>query len=108
MISVASFRQMCGRAGRTGYDSIGEAIILLNAKISSQERCHMQNILFGDLDPLKSSLHLGCGGGIEKLLLEMVVSRRLCNETEVMNFVKCSLMSIQLPEDKVRAKFLLI
>jgi replicative superfamily II helicase len=61
-ISVATFRQMCGRAGRTGFDMQGEAIIMLDNgsdKVDSRLREHCDRLLSTDLEPLKSSLHLG-------------------------------------------------
>lgn len=62
LISVATFRQMCGRAGRTGFDKQGEAIIMLdngNDKIDGRLRHHCDYLLTSELDPLRSSLHLG-------------------------------------------------
>jgi hypothetical protein len=50
---------------------------------------------------LKSSLHLGNGGGIEKLLLEMISCGRLKEETSVMDFIHCTLMNTQLPGEQV-------
>lgn len=59
-------------------------------------------LMTADLDPLSSSLHIGAGGGLEKLLLEMVSCGRLQNEGEVMRFIACTLMSIQQGRTDVR------
>ena len=32
LLSVATFRQMCGRAGRAGFDTMGEAVIMVRDK----------------------------------------------------------------------------
>jgi hypothetical protein len=120
-ISLASFRQMCGRAGkksvfilfyllivllfltigRTGLDSHGEAILILGNNSNRKERDYCEYLLTGELEPLKSSLHLGNGGGIEKLLLEMISCGRLREETAVMDFIRCTLMNTQLPGEQV-------
>jgi hypothetical protein len=120
-ISLASFRQMCGRAGkksvfilfyllivllfltigRTGLDSHGEAILILGNNSNRKERDYCEYLLTGELEPLKSSLHLGNGGGIEKLLLEMISCGRLREETAVMDFIRCTLMNTQVPGEQV-------
>lgn len=169
-LSVAAFRQMCGRAGRTGLDVHGEAIVMVDnqafgsatsaasatvasafagASFSntatassketrsvgaslassyrntagirsyaqaqpaapignsgtlktsfsalgrSKERSHCEQLLTCDLDPLTSCLHTAHGGGLEKLLLEMIVCRRLTHDHMVLPFVQCTLFAAQ-------------
>lgn len=99
-INVAAFRQMCGRAGRMGYDAHGEAILMINGS-NRVERELAQHLMTADLDPLVSNLHLASGGGLEKLLLELITCGRLTKESQVLDFVKCTLMHTQQPYDKV-------
>lgn len=95
-VSVSSFRQMSGRAGRLGQGTgKGEAIIILSNSLPLNERKVCENLLVGDIEPLKSNLHNGYGGGLEKLLLEMITTNRLKHEKDVVSFIKCTLMWFQ-------------
>lgn len=140
-LTVSSFRQMCGRAGRMGLDQKGEAILMIAAATAATTTtangaasgsnnnsynnsmrnnnntpattiisCNSSNstttiprnekevatmLLTADLDPLCSNLHLAQGGGLEKLLLEMISCGRLHRESDVMKFVDCTLMKVQ-------------
>ncbi len=100
-LNVAAFRQMCGRAGRMGLDKNGEAVLMI-ANGNRVEKELARHLLTADLDPLVSTLHVAHGGGLEKLLLEMVSCGRLTKESQVMDFVSCTLMTVQQPYDKVR------
>lgn len=82
-------------------DSNGEAIIMLGNKLNKKERDYCEYLLTAELDPLKSSLHLGHGGGLEKLLLEMIACGRLSKEQSIFQFIGCTLMNTQLPADQV-------
>ncbi len=53
------------------------------------------------LDPLSSSLQVGCGGGIEKLLLELIYCQRIKTKADVERFTICTLMNVQHPLDSV-------
>lgn len=86
-LSVSAFRQMCGRAGRLGLDNEGEAILMTDAKIASL----CEQLLTSELDPLMSSLSKGNGGGIEKLLLEMISFGKLSKMDQIMKFMECTL-----------------
>lgn len=101
-LNVAAFRQMCGRAGRLGYDSGGEAIICLPKGDKSPKEMNLcQSLITSKLEPLRSNLHLAYGGGLEKLLLEMIACGRITHDREVLPFVQCSLMFVQIPRDEV-------
>lgn len=69
-LSVETFRQMCGRAGRLGLDTSGEAMLVLDSKITADEESAVR-LMTQEQRPLVSRLHEADGGGLEKLLLEM-------------------------------------
>eukprot|EP01038_Epipyxis_sp_PR26KG_P006253 gene6253-8612_t len=99
-LTVASFRQMCGRAGRYGFDNTGEAILMITSSTTEKEIA--THLCTANLDPLISSLNHANGGGIEKLFLEMISCRRLNKIEDVMKFALCTLLAIQHDVDKIR------
>lgn len=99
-LSVSSFRQMCGRAGRLGLDTHGEAVLMIHSTL--EQRLIAKRLLACELEPLQSSLHTANGGGLEKLLLELVCCGRLTHEEEVEAFVRCTLMNVQHERENVR------
>ena len=107
VINVASFRQMCGRAGRMGLDSTGEAILMITGNNEMEKEVAI-NLVTADLDPLISTLHIGNGGGLEKLLLEMISCNRLKKEQDVSHFISCTLMKVQQPIDLVLLLLLIL
>ena len=72
-----------------GLDTEGEAVVVCG---SDAHRSLARQLLTGDIDPLLSSLHLGTGGGLEKLLLELVACRKLSSEQQAFDFVKSTLL----------------
>jgi len=92
-LSVASFRQMCGRAGRTNLNTHGEAILMIDDKISDKKLA--LKLIFEEVQPLMSALHCGYGGSLEKLLLEAITCRILKNELEVSKFISCTFICVQ-------------
>jgi helicase len=53
-MSVMEYKQLCGRAGRPGYDKEGLAVII--AKNSRQRNLYMKKYVLGDLEPVTSRL----------------------------------------------------
>ena len=50
VLDATRFRQMCGRAGRAGIDSRGEAIIMLTSKAPGTRR-HIELLLTAEVRP---------------------------------------------------------
>ena len=94
LLSVSSFRQMAGRAGRTGSSASGEAILII--RNSAADKHLAAKLCFASNDPLMSSLHRGYGGGVEKLLLDMMACGKLKTESESRQFMERTLMSCQV------------
>lgn len=65
------------------------------------EKSIAERLVTADVDPLRSHLHVGAGGGLEKLLLEMISCGRLTNESSVLKFVDCTLMKVQHAHEDV-------
>lgn len=60
-LTVAALRQMCGRAGRLGLDSSGEAVLVVNGTGGIGGGRHGEldlavRLLIGDMEPLLSAL----------------------------------------------------
>jgi DNA polymerase theta len=91
-LNVATFRQMCGRAGRMGLDSQGEAIVMCS---NIKYKKLALDLMTRDVDPLVSKLQEGQGGGIEKLILELVCCHKLRNYNDVEKYISCTLMYTQ-------------
>ncbi len=110
-ISVSTFRQMAGRAGRMGMTggAKGEAILVVgNLQKDLTERGRVIELVTGDVDHLKSHLHQGRGGGLEKLLLDVIAFsgnnknvRQLDSEDGVEAFIACTLLKRQYAEAEV-------
>lgn len=74
-LTVAAFRQMCGRAGRMGLGQAGEAVLVVgdvSSPARAQERRELVHLMTSEPEALLSRLHEGKGGGLEKLLLDVV------------------------------------
>eukprot|EP01041_Mallomonas_annulata_P000304 gene304-549_t len=98
-LSVANFKQMCGRAGRMLLDSQGEAILMIDNNLC-QRRLAVR-LCVDPIEPLQSTLHAASGGGFEKLLLEMICCRRLTRRDQVFTFASCSLLSVQRSQSEI-------
>lgn len=92
-LSIASFRQMCGRAGRMLLDSQGEAVLMIEN--NTQQKRLAARLCTAAIEPLRSALKVASGGGLEKLLLEMISCRRLTRLEDVDIFVACTLLYVQ-------------
>jgi helicase len=53
-MSIMEYKQLCGRAGRPGYDKEGLAVII--AKNSRQRSLYMNKYILGELEPVTSRL----------------------------------------------------
>ena len=100
LIDIASYRQMIGRAGRTNLDTSGESYLMINGDYRT-ERQHGLHLVTGELEPLQSNLQHGYGGGIHKLLLELIYCGRIRTIDDIALFVSWTLMAIQYPSEDV-------
>ena len=107
-LSVASFKQMCGRAGRMNLDSVGDAILMVQES-SGEDKAKAVELVCGDVVPLRSQLHLGKGGGLEKLLLETIYLSiknenvtQLANSGDIDRFLQCTLLSVQFSDKELQ------
>ena len=103
-LSISNFRQMCGRAGRTNLNVTGEVILMIDGRKHHRKLCG--ELFHGKLAPLESALHHGYGGGIEKLLLDIIACRKIKCESQLESFMKCTLLWTQKSIDNELSKVL--
>ncbi|XP_053947271.1 DNA polymerase theta isoform X1 [Anastrepha ludens] len=87
-MSSLTYRQMIGRAGRTGKDTLGESILICtpaNARIGQQ-------LVQEDLRPIYSCLEQESSTHLKRALLEVISSGVATSKEDIDNFIKCTLL----------------
>lgn len=102
-LDVAKYKQMAGRAGRKGFDTVGQSVLICAQK--DVDRC--KDLLNAALPPLQSALVdvsavsgvtsadvVSTGGlrGFSKLILELVATKLCKTTSEVTSAAACSLL----------------
>ncbi|XP_061390041.1 DNA polymerase theta [Musca vetustissima] len=90
-MSSLTYRQMIGRAGRTGKDTLGESILICtesNARVGKE-------LVMADLKPIYSCLEMDSNTHLKRALLEVISSGVATTKEDLDNFVKCTLLSAQ-------------
>ncbi|HDM92032.1 MAG TPA: DEAD/DEAH box helicase [Candidatus Korarchaeota archaeon] len=96
-ISVMEFHQMAGRAGRPGFDEIGEAIVLASSRREAEE---LLTIYAADnLEPITSKLD--DPSKFRTHLLSLIVLRSPVKPSDLADFVKKTLLYIERGEHAV-------
>ncbi|KAH8402756.1 hypothetical protein KR215_009879, partial [Drosophila sulfurigaster] len=90
-MSSLTYRQMIGRAGRTGKDTLGESILICtesNARIGKE-------LVTAQLKPIRSCLDMDSSTHLKRALLEVISSGVASTREDIDNFVNCTLLSAQ-------------
>lgn len=91
-ISRSQYKQMTGRAGRAGIDTIGESILLIT---SPADKKKLQDLVGGSYDRCVSSLLYEGNKGIRSLLLSAVGLQITNSVGDVVAFMSRTLCHIQ-------------
>ncbi|XP_011203461.2 DNA polymerase theta isoform X1 [Bactrocera dorsalis] len=90
-MSSLTYRQMIGRAGRTGKDTLGESILICtpaNTRIG-------QELIQADLKPIYSCLEQENSTHLKRALLEVISSGVAITKEDIESFVNCTLLSAE-------------
>ncbi|XP_011187693.2 DNA polymerase theta isoform X1 [Zeugodacus cucurbitae] len=90
-MSSLTYRQMIGRAGRTGKDTLGESILIctpVNTRIG-------QELIQADLKPIYSCLEQESSTHLKRALLEVISSGVAITKDDIESFVNCTLLSAE-------------
>ncbi|XP_017037902.1 DNA polymerase theta isoform X1 [Drosophila kikkawai] len=90
-MSSLTYRQMIGRAGRTGKDTLGESILICtesNARIGRE-------LVTAQLQPITSCLEMDGSTHLKRALLEVISSGVASSRQDIDSFVNCTLLSAQ-------------
>ncbi len=92
-ITRSRYQQMIGRAGRTGFDTQGESILIAK---SSDVPFVVNNVLLGPVDRVKSQLDKE---GLEQLILGLVYLDLSAKHLEALTNIirRSTLLGLQVP-----------
>ncbi len=82
-LSVMEVRQMCGRAGRPGYDDIGEAILI--AKRKNEVRALINQYIYGENEVVVSRMAMETS--LRKHLLALIATSHCRSREEIDEFM---------------------
>ncbi|KAG8130153.1 hypothetical protein E2320_016753 [Naja naja] len=96
LLDILTYKQMAGRAGRKGVDTIGESILVCKPSEKSKGIA----LLHGDMKPLCSCLLSLKGEGITssmlRAILEIIVSGVASSSEDIQSYASCTLLAASL------------
>ncbi|XP_069023304.1 helicase POLQ-like isoform X1 [Embiotoca jacksoni] len=94
----SQYKQMVGRAGRAGIDSVGESILILQDK----DRTLAQTLVSAPMENCYSNLLLDDGKGLLSLILSLIGLNMTSSLDQVQDFLRGTLLSVQQQQLCVR------
>ena len=89
-IPVLEIQQMCGRAGRPGYDPYGEALIVVNEK---NKEYIVKKYLMGEPEPINSKL--GAENALRSHILALIATNTANTREGIMEFMSRTFFAMQ-------------
>ncbi|ELT96621.1 hypothetical protein CAPTEDRAFT_226809 [Capitella teleta] len=96
VIETLTYKQMSGRAGRTGVDTAGESILVCKPS----EKARAMKLVTSELTPVNSCLASrgSLSGSMKRAILEVVVSGVAATSESVRRYAQCTLLAASMEE----------
>ncbi|XP_076835722.1 DNA polymerase theta isoform X2 [Brachyhypopomus gauderio] len=100
LLDILTYKQMVGRAGRKGVDTVGESVLVCK----ESERTKGVSLIQGSLKPIRSCLMKGEGEGVTtsmiRAILEIIVGGVASTPEEVRTYASCTLLAASLASEQ--------
>ena len=99
-LNPLTYRQMTGRAGRKGIDTIGESIIISKPDKSDQDK--IRKLVSSTLEPIRSRIiklengQVMISEGFRRFTLESIATGMVTTYDEIKNYLSCGLFPNQV------------